>query len=174
MLNDYWPLADLKLEVGNLELRMPNDDDLAELAGAAAAGVHDPGEQPFLTPWTSLPPRERAHHVLQQHWSRRGSWRVEDWALELGVFRGIEPVGMVTLKARNFSILREVRTESWLGREYHRQGIGTAARVALLSLAFDGLGAAADRKNTVITGLSNTLPFFISAQTSTEPEHSII
>ena len=141
VLNDYWPLAQLKLATKRLELRIPNDDELSELAQVAANGVHEPGEQPFLTPWTDLPPRERALHVMQQHWSRRGAWCAEDWALELGVFRGNEPVGMVTLKARNFLVLREVKTESWLGLEFHRQGIGTEARTALLSLAFEGLGA---------------------------------
>lgn len=211
MVEDYWPLSQLKLATGRLELRVPTDDELVGLAGVAANGVHDPGEQPFLTPWTELPPRERARHVMQQHWGRRGAWRVDDWALELGVFQAEQPVGMVTLKARNFSVLREVRTESWLGREHHRQGLGTEARTALLSLAFEGLGAVTavtevfqdnlasqgvsrrlgyrhngtsrdvlagmvvvsdclcldvsdwapnDPVGTVITGLSNTLPFF--------------
>lgn len=48
---------------------------------------------------------------------------------------------MVTLKARNFSVPREVKTESWLGLDFHRQGIGTEARTVLLSLAFEELGA---------------------------------
>ena len=78
---------------------------------------------------------------MQQHWRRKGAWCAQDWALEMGVFRGGQPVGMVTLKARNFSVLREVKTESWLGLEFHRQGIGTEARTALLSLAFEELGA---------------------------------
>lgn len=141
MPNDFWPLTQLKLATTRLELRMPDDDELSELARVAANGVHQPGEQPFLTPWSTLPPLDRARHVMRQHWSRKGAWRVEDWALELGVFRGVQPVGIVTLKARNFSVLREVKTESWLGREFHRQGIGTEARRALLGLAFEGLGA---------------------------------
>ncbi|WP_160318890.1 GNAT family N-acetyltransferase [Arthrobacter sp. ERGS1:01] len=141
VLNVYWPLAQLKLATKRLELRVPNDAELSELAQVAANGVHEPCEQPFLTPWTDLPPGERALHVMQQHWSRRGAWSVEDWALELGVFRGGQAVGMVTLKARNFSVLREVKTESWLGLEFHRQGIGTEARTVLLSLAFEELGA---------------------------------
>lgn len=141
MLNDYWPLAQLKLATKRLELRVPNDDELSALAQVAAIGVHESGQQPFLTPWTDLPPRDRALHVMQQHWSRRGTWCAEDWALEMGVFHAEQPVGMVTLKARNFSVLREVKTESWLGLEFHRQGIGTEARTALLSFAFGSLGA---------------------------------
>lgn len=141
VLNDYWPLAQLKLATKRLELRVPTDEELAELAQVAANGVHEPGEQPFLTPWTNLRPRERALHVMQQHWSRRGAWSTENWALEMGVFRGDQPVGIVTLKARNFPVLLEVKTESWLGLEFHRKGIGTEARTALLNLAFEGLGA---------------------------------
>ncbi|WP_104090669.1 GNAT family N-acetyltransferase [Arthrobacter sp. GMC3] len=140
MFEDYWPLANLSLATERLELRVPCDNELLEVAAVAADGVHEPGEQPFLTPWTSLPPEERARYVMQQHWSRRGSWTVENWALELGVFLGDHPIGMVTLKALNFSVLREVKTESWLGRGHHRRGLGTEARAAVLSLAFEGLG----------------------------------
>jgi RimJ/RimL family protein N-acetyltransferase len=38
-------------------------------------------------------------------------------------------------------VLREVHTGSWLGRDYHGQGIGTRMRAAVLWLAFAGLGA---------------------------------
>ncbi|MET7802737.1 GNAT family N-acetyltransferase, partial [Streptomyces decoyicus] len=43
--------------------------------------------------------------------------------------------------ARDFSVRREVGTGSWLGRTYHRQGLGTEMRAAVLHLAFAGLGA---------------------------------
>lgn len=72
-----------------------------------------------------------------------GSWTPDNWALELGVFRGESPVGLVTLKARQFAVLREVTTSSWLGLAHHGQGYGTEARTALLHLAFAGLGAEA-------------------------------
>lgn len=165
MLNDYWPLSQLKLATKSLELRVPNYAELSELAHVAAKGVNNPGEQPFLTPWTNLPPHERAVHIMQQHWSRRGAWRVEDWALEMGVFRENQPVGMVTLKARNFSVLREVKTESWLGLEFHQQGIGTEARAGLLALAFEGLGAVTAlsevfQNNVGSQGISRRLGYF--------------
>lgn len=141
MLSDHWPLVDLRLRTQRLELRPPNDDELAVLAEVAADGVHQPGDRPFLTPWTDLPPRQRALYVIQQHWSRRGAWSVAAWALELGVFYEERPVGMVALRARDFPVLREVTTESWLGLAHQRRGLGTEARAALLHLAFDGLGA---------------------------------
>lgn len=141
MLSDHWPLLELRLHTDRLELRLPSDEELAALADVAAVGVHGPDERPYLTPWTDLPPRQRARYVVQQHWSRRGDWKINDWALELGVFRDRRPIGMVALRAREFPVLREVKTESWLGLAHQRQGLGTEARAALLHLAFDGLAA---------------------------------
>ncbi|KUM29828.1 hypothetical protein AQ436_09280 [Arthrobacter sp. EpRS66] len=141
MPNKYWPLADLKLTTERLELRVPNEEELVALAEIAAKGVHEPGQKPFLTPWTDLPANKRALYVMQQRWGRKSTWKIESWALEFGVFLGSQPVGIATLKAHNFPVLREVKTESWLGLEFHRQGIGTEVRKAILALAFEELGA---------------------------------
>ncbi len=141
VLEDHWPLLHLRLTTPRLQLRLPTDDELSVLADVAAGEVHRPGERPYLTPWTDLPPAERARYVIQQHWNRRGEWTPQSWALELGVFLDQQPIGMVVLKARDFPALREVRTESWLGIDHHRRGLGTEARTALLHLAFEELGA---------------------------------
>jgi len=141
VIADYWPLLNLRLTTDRLVLRYPDEEELGALADLAAAGVHEPGERPYLTPWTEDTPRQTALNVLQQHWARRGAWSRSAWALELGLFRGGDPVGMVALRARDFAALREVKTESWLGLQHHRQGLGTEARAALLHLAFDELGA---------------------------------
>lgn len=50
-------------------------------------------------------------------------------------------VGMVALRARDFAVLHEVTTESWLGLGSQGRGLATEVRAALLHLAFDGLGA---------------------------------
>ncbi|WP_216843581.1 GNAT family N-acetyltransferase [Phytoactinopolyspora alkaliphila] len=52
---------------------------------------------------------------------------------------------MVTLRAKDFPVVREVTTTSWLGTAHHGQGLGTEARLGLLTLAFDHLGAEAAR-----------------------------
>lgn len=143
MLSRHWPLLGLQLRTPGLELRPPDDRELAALADVAAGGLHLPGERPFLTPWTHLPPQERALFVLQQHWLSRGQWRPEAWNLELGVFHAGQPIGMVSLRGRDYPILREVRSSSWLGLAFHGQGFGTEARAALLYLAFAELGAVA-------------------------------
>lgn len=141
VLSDHWPLVDLRLRTPRLVLMTPGDEELAALGNVAADGVHRPGERPFLTPWTDLPPPQRALHVIQQHWSRRGAWSPNAWVLELAVLRDGQAVGLVGLRARDFPVLREVTTECWLGIAHQRQGLGTEARAALLHLAFESLGA---------------------------------
>jgi hypothetical protein len=47
--------------------------------------------------------------------------------------------------AKQFAIIREVSTGSWLGAAYQRRGFGTEMRAAVLQLAFDHLGATAAR-----------------------------
>lgn len=143
MLADLWPTLKLRLETTRLALRIPNDNELARLAELAARGVHRDGERPFLTPWTEGTAEERAQHVLRNHWSCLAEWDVADWCLSLAVFRngGEEPISSVTLRARDFAVTREVTTSSWLGLEHQDQGYGTEARTALLTLAFDHLGA---------------------------------
>ncbi|MFI6434935.1 GNAT family N-acetyltransferase [Streptomyces sp. NPDC050759] len=141
MLIDHWPLVGLRLSTQRLELRLPSEDELAELGELAAEGIHEPDRMPFIVPWTDLPPADRARSVVQHHWLRRGNWSPENWALNLVVFENDQVVGLQTIAARDFAMLREVSTASWLGARFQRQGIGTEMRAAVLHLAFDGLNA---------------------------------
>jgi RimJ/RimL family protein N-acetyltransferase len=136
-----WPLTGLQLRTADLELRWPAAADLDALADLAADGIHDPGRMPFEIPWTDAPPEERAQSVLQYQWSCWASWRPSRWTLELAVVRAGVVVGVQGVSGRDFAVLREVRTGSWLGRRYQGQGIGTQMRAAVLHLAFAGLGA---------------------------------
>jgi RimJ/RimL family protein N-acetyltransferase len=140
-MNSWWPLAGLRLRTTRLELRPASDSDLYALADLAAAGVHDPAVQPFTFPWTDVAPDERGRSVLTYHWSQRAAWQPGSWSLDLVVVRDGTVVGTQGVSARDFAILREVSTGSWVGREYHGQGIGTEMRAAVLHLAFAGLGA---------------------------------
>lgn len=142
MLADLWPTYGLRISTPRLCLRLPDIEEVVELAELAGQGVHAPDERPFLTPWTEGGSAQRAEVVLRDHWARLAGWRVDNWRLGLGVFlRDDQPVGMVNLRARDYPVLREVSTSSWLGLEHQGQGIGTEARAAVLSLAFDHLGA---------------------------------
>jgi hypothetical protein len=96
MLADLWPLYGLTVATPRLELRLPREEELAELADLAGRGVHPPGERPFLTPWTEGGPAERARFVLHWHWHQLASWEVASWELGLGVFLDRRPIGWST------------------------------------------------------------------------------
>jgi len=145
VLADLWPLFGLTVQTSRLRLRLPREQEIAELASIAGRGVHHPSERPFLTPWTAGDPQARARFVLAEYWSQLGTWSVSAWRLGLGVFLGEQPLGVVTLRARDFPVVREVTTSSWLGLSHHGQGYGTEARAGLLTLAFGQLGADAAR-----------------------------
>src|SRR6266702_6915684 len=164
MASSRWPLADLRLQTPDLELRWPSMDDLYALADLAADGVHDPEVQPFMVAWTDASPDERARGTLQYHWSQWGSWKPSDWTLELAVVRDGAVVGSQGVGGHDFAVLREVHTGSWLGRRYQGQGIGTRMRAAVLHLAFEGLGArwamsAAFEDNPASLGVSRKLGY---------------
>lgn len=141
VLAELWPPYGLTITTPRLELRLPHDAELAKLAHLAGAGVHHADERPFLTPWTDGTYDDRARSVLQGQWRQLGSWHTSAWQLGFGVFRDGNPIGLVTLRARDFPVVREVTTSAWLGVEHQRQGYGTEARLGLLTLAFDHLGA---------------------------------
>lgn len=138
---DWWPLARLRLLTPSLELRLGTLDDLDALAGLAAEGVHEPGVQPFAFPWTDASPAERARSTLQFQWRQWGAWTPEHWSLDLVVLHEGAVVGTQGVNAKDFAMLREVSTGSWLGLAHQGKGIGTQMRAAVLHLAFECLGA---------------------------------
>ncbi|WP_433299264.1 GNAT family N-acetyltransferase [Actinoplanes sp. CA-030573] len=141
MIADQWPLFGLVLRTPRLELRVPDLDRLAELAALAAAGVHDPGVQPFVAEWTDQPPERVARSVLQWQWHTWAAWQPEKWSLGLVAIADGRVVGTQSIDAAGFATLREVGTGSWLGRAEQGRGYGTEMRAAVLELAFAGLGA---------------------------------
>lgn len=137
----HWPLFDLRIRTERLELRLPSDAELDELADVASRGVHDPATMPFLDPWTRQVSPALERGFLQYHWRRRSEWSAGNWALELGVFLDGRPIGSQGVMAAAFAITRTVSTGSWLGQEYQGRGFGKEMRLGVLSLAFDHLGA---------------------------------
>lgn len=141
-LTRIWPLFGLRLRLGDLELRVPRDTELAALVDLAARGVHAPEAMPFQVPWTRRESPELERASLQYHWTARGAWSPDGWRVDLGVWTGGELVGAQGLRGTAFAVTRTVRTGSWLSIAQHGRGIGTAMRTAVLALAFEGLGAA--------------------------------
>ncbi|GEL94888.1 GNAT family N-acetyltransferase [Cellulomonas composti] len=140
-LVDLWPPAGVRVTCGDLELRFLDDGLLAALADLAAQGVHDPDAMPFVVPWTRGTPDEVRRSVLQYQWKLRAEASSARCGLELGVLRDGELLGVQGLYTERFAVTRTAETGSWLGRRFQGQGVGTAMRLAVLHLIFDGLGA---------------------------------
>jgi RimJ/RimL family protein N-acetyltransferase len=141
MPHPLWPLFDLRIRTDRLVLRLPTDDDLVALAAVARAGIHDPDEMPFAVPWSTLPSPAFERGFVRHHWEMRASWRPEDWVLNLMAEVDGQPAGSQTIAATGFSVLRTVRTGSWLGRSFQGRGLGKEMRGAVLAFAFGGLEA---------------------------------
>ena len=138
---DAWPLRHLVLRTPRLELRPDDDEGLFELVEVAKAGVHDPAEMPFYVPWTDSLPDDHGVGMLQFYWGQRAKLTANDWAIPFLVRHEGQVIGVQEIGARDFAVLREVNTGSWLGRRFQGNGFGTEMRIAVLQFAFDHLDA---------------------------------
>ncbi|MFD7865672.1 GNAT family N-acetyltransferase [Streptomyces sp. NPDC059783] len=141
MTHPAWPLYGLRIRTPRLELRLPDDALLSDLASVAADGVHAPEVMPFTVPWTDGSPGARRRAVFQHVLGTIAGWQEADWTLSLAVLHEGRVVGRQDVMARGFGTVREVCTGSWLGLAHQGRGIGTEMRAAALHLAFAGLGA---------------------------------
>jgi len=141
MTHPLWPLYDLRLTTGELELRVPTEVELPAFAAVATRGIHPAAEMPFGIAWTDMPSPERERSSYQFWMSTRSGWTVDEWTLTLGVWVSGEPAGFQDLRGHEFPKYRTVGTGSWLGSTFQGRGIGKLMRQAALTLAFDHLGA---------------------------------
>jgi RimJ/RimL family protein N-acetyltransferase len=135
--NPYWPLFDLRLRIDDITLRPTIDADLQPLADLKPRDVE-------LNPVRTRFDRgdlDRGSWTHQAHWQSIGTWRPESWNLGFSVFRDNGLVGVQTLEGDEFARRRTVDSSSWLVEAARGQGVGKAMRLAVLALAFDGLGA---------------------------------
>ena len=140
--SSLWPLTDLRVVCGDLELRYLDDPLLFELAELASAGVHSPDAMPFVVPWTRGTPEETARSVLTYNWGARARVTRDRWGIELAVVRDGQALGIQSIMAEDFLVTRTLETGSWLGLGHQGAGVGTRMRLMILHLAFDGLGTA--------------------------------
>jgi RimJ/RimL family protein N-acetyltransferase len=136
-----WPLFGLEIVTARLCLRPPLDDDFPALLDAIDAGIHDPATMPFAFPWTDAEPAARRRNAVQHWWSARATFTAEEWQLPLAVFLDGQAVGLQSLMATSFPTLRVVSTGSWLTVAAQGRRIGREMRAAVLTFAFETLGA---------------------------------
>jgi RimJ/RimL family protein N-acetyltransferase len=140
MGHPYWPLFDLRLTSGDVTLRSMTESDLIPLARIQPADLET---NPHLPVLTDDPAMRHAQTVFQSYWSYVGSWRLDSWRLPFTVEVGGEMAGWQEIEAAEFGRRRTVETASWLATAWQGRGVGKAMRLAVLALAFDGLGALA-------------------------------
>ncbi len=140
-LAELFPPFGLTLEAGPLVLRGITDEILPEVCELAVRGIHDPEKMPFYFPWTSVPAEELAGNTAAYHWRSRADFSPTQWGLHLAVFHGGRLVGLQGFETDHFLVTRTGETGSWLGREFHGHGLGTAMRQAICAFAFDHLDA---------------------------------
>lgn len=140
-LTEIWPLYQLVITAGDLELKIITDEDAPEFVDLVLDGVHDPDFMPFGVPWTTAPRDELPANFVRFLWARRSQTSVDEWTLPFAVRRNGELVGTQDVKGKQFMITRTASTGSWLGRRFHGQRIGTRMRQMVCTFAFDELGA---------------------------------
>ena len=120
-----WPFFGLRITTPRLELRMPDDEDLAALFEAARAGIHAPDAMPFGVPWTDgIGDPEAPARFFAHHWAGRAAISPGAWALQLAAVVDGHVVGCQELAATDFAGSRSVRSGSWLTAAAQGRGKG--------------------------------------------------
>jgi RimJ/RimL family protein N-acetyltransferase len=137
----YWPLFDLRLHLGNLELAPMTEADQPAVADLLPDDVE-------LDPRIVRHPLGDEHRIRgvvvhQGYWRAFGTWSPDSWVLPFAVRRRGELVGSQVLEGEDFLALRTVDTASFLVPTARGTGIGKRMRIAVLALAFGPLGARA-------------------------------
>ena len=138
-IGQVFPVLDLRVTAGDLELRGISDDDIVVLGALATKGIHSPDRMPFSFPWTDVTPEELPLNFAQYHWRTRADFSPSSWVLNLGVWWHGELVGVQGVTTSNFVVRRTGETGSWLGAEHQGQGLGTVMRQVMCVLLFDHL-----------------------------------
>jgi RimJ/RimL family protein N-acetyltransferase len=137
----YWPLFDLVVTTEQLRLRLMREEDLSAVAHALPADLElDPSATRFAVDDEHVTRGIISH---QQYWAAMGSWTPQSWHLLFVVHHEGRLVGCQALRAQDFPRLRTVDTWSYLHAGVRGRGLGKQARRAVLTLAFDDLGAKA-------------------------------
>jgi RimJ/RimL family protein N-acetyltransferase len=168
--------ADIRLRTERLELRLPTPAEAVALFRVAEQGIHPAEFMPFAVAWTDDLDLER---FVEFHEAQLRESTSENWTLNFVAFREGRPIGSQSLAAEQFPRERIVRTGSWLGAAWQRQGLGTEMRGAVLELAFHGLGARAAESgylegNAASRRVSEKLGYRVVGQSTVAPRGETI
>ncbi|HEY3529348.1 MAG TPA: GNAT family protein [Nocardioides sp.] len=134
-----WPFFDLRITCGEVLLRGVTDADLPALVAALPDDLEmNPANERFAT---LSPGDDRRRQLVTEIWKHRGTWSPDSWCLDLAVEVDGRVVGVQALEGEQFPLLRTVDSFSWLSTEVRGRGLATLMRTAVLTLAFEHLGA---------------------------------
>ena len=91
--------------------------------------------------WAGQHPRRTSRGFLRYHWGRRSATAPEKWDLAFAVLLDGRVVGCQAVHTKEFPVLREVHTGSYLARHVQGRGVGTRMRAMVLELSFGHFGA---------------------------------
>ena len=143
-LERAWPLFGLSVVHRDLLLREATDDDVLALARVVEDGVVEAGNEHFmprLLLGRAATIEERLANFLRYHWARRSATAPENWDLAFAVLLDGRVVGSQAVHTRDYPVLREVHTGSYLAAHAQGAGVGTRMRAMVLELSFGHLGA---------------------------------
>ena len=143
-LERTWPLFGLSISHRDLLLREVTDDDVLALARVVEGGVVEVGNEHFmprLLLGRAATIEERAANFLRYHWGRRSTTAPEKWDLAFAVVLDGTVVGSQAVHTKEFPVVREVHTGSYLARDAQGAGVGTRMRAMVLELSFGCFGA---------------------------------
>ena len=141
----YWPVLDIRLRVGDLELSPMTEADLAPLADLLPDDLElDPAATTYTGLTAPLTDRVARGTVLHQgYWKAYGTWSPEAWRLSFVVRQGDAVIGVQELEGNDFARLRTLDSSSFLVVASRGHGLGRQMRQAVLALGFGPLGAQA-------------------------------
>jgi RimJ/RimL family protein N-acetyltransferase len=143
-LERAWPLFGLSVVHQDLLLREATDDDALALARVVEQGVVEAGNEHFaprLLLGRAATLEERFANFLRYHWGRRSATAPDKWDLAFAVVLDGRVVGCQAVHTREFPVLREVHTGSYLAGHVQGGGVGTRMRAVALELSFGYFGA---------------------------------
>lgn len=142
-VEELYPPLGLRVQAGPLELRPLQDADLDAYAALVTGELYPDAEAEadYVFGWWHEAQREGALPSLRWIWRQRADFGPDAWRFTFGVFEDGRLIGMQDLGATGFAVLRLVTSGSLLHPDARGRGLGTLMRRAVLTLAFDHLGA---------------------------------
>ena len=136
----FWPLFDLVVRTPRLELRLPREDEFADMVELGRRGDPRPRDDALLHALDRRRAASARREAAQWMWRHRADWSPDNWSSPVASSWTAGPSACRT--SGRALPRRALRRDRVVARPAHQgQGLGREMREAVLHLAFAGLGA---------------------------------